>query len=80
MISFKNEEQIAFERLEELYLNGEMYNETIDAIYNYLKSIKCGYTFDVGLFVDEIENYLGIRNHKDIMEYIYKKYLNKHSK
>ena len=48
------------------------FDELYDTLYNYMETYIQGNNFDVCLFRDEIENYLGIRDHEDIIKYILK--------
>jgi hypothetical protein len=48
------------------------FDELYDTLYNYMKVYMEGNNFDICLFRDEIENYLGIRDHEDIIKYILK--------
>lgn len=48
----------------------EDYNELVDVLYHYMESYITGRIFDVGLFRDECENLIGIRDHEDIIEII----------
>lgn len=48
------------------------YDESIDILYHYFKSIIDGNQFDTYLFADEFENLIGIREHDDIVHYVIK--------
>lgn len=62
-------ERLAFGKIEFICEEREYY-EIADALYSYMKAYKEGYMFDAGIFEDEIENYLGIRGHENIVNYI----------
>lgn len=54
------------------YMND--YDELSDSMFHYMNAYIKGISLDMELFKDEIENLLGIREHKDIIEFIIKEY------
>ena len=66
----KSKEELAFNTITNKFNNE--YDEVVDALYQYMYSYINDYMFDVGLFTDEIENLIGIRNHSEILNYILK--------
>ena len=60
---------LAFSRAKNLY-NGLEYNELYDALYHYMLTYLNGPEIDNYMFLDEVENYIGTRNHNAIVDYI----------
>lgn len=50
------------------------YDELSDSMFHYMDAYLNNRGLDTEIFKDEIENLLGIREHKDIIEYIIKEY------
>ena len=63
-----NIDVLAFQRAKNLY-HGD-YNELYDALYHYMLTYLNGPDIDNYMFLDEVENYIGTRNHNDIVDYI----------
>ena len=63
-------DEIAFSIITEKFNNE--YTELYDALYYYMETHIKGYIMDRELFRDEVENYLDIRSHSDILDYILK--------
>ena len=64
-----NLDMLAFSRAKNLYYGLE-YNELYDVLYNYMLTYLNGPEIDNYLFLDEVENLTGIRNHDAIVDYI----------
>lgn len=60
---------LAFSRAKNLYYGLE-YNELYDVLYNYMLTYLNGPEIDNYLFLDEVENLTGMRNHDAIIDYI----------
>ena len=60
---------LAFQRAKNLFYGME-YNELYDALFNYMLTYLNGPEIDNYLILDEVENYIGTRNHKEIVDYI----------
>ena len=60
---------LAFQRAKNLFYGME-YNELYDTLFNYMLTYLNGPEIDNYLILDEVENYIGTRNHDDIVDYI----------
>ncbi len=60
---------LAFQRAKNIY-RGSDYNELYDALYHYMLTYLNGPDADNYMFLDEVENYIGTRNHNAIVDYI----------
>lgn len=49
------------------------YNELYDAVYNYLMAYMYNeiHYIDITLYKDEVENLIGIREHEEIIKYVF---------
>jgi hypothetical protein len=68
----KSKDAIAFTLAYKKYKND--YNELADSMFQYMNSHVNNILFDKELFRDEIENLIGIRKHKEIINYIIKNF------
>ena len=46
------------------------YREDYDVLYHYMKSYIAGPTAETCMFLDEVENLIGLNNHRSIVDYI----------
>lgn len=63
-----NNEETAFSIISEKF--NKEYNELYDSLYYYVLTYIEKDSVENELFRDEVENYLNIRSHKDIINYI----------
>lgn len=68
----KTKDILAYKLIYKKYMND--YDELSDSMFHYMDAYLNNIGLDTQLFKDEIENLLGIREHKDIIEYIIKEY------
>lgn len=68
----KSKDAIAFTLVYKQYKND--YNELADSMFQYMNAHVNNILFDKELFRDEIENLIGIRKHKEIINYIIKNF------
>lgn len=68
----KTKDMLAHKLSYRKYMND--YDELSDSMFHYMNAYINNTTLDTELFRDEIENLLGIREHKDIIEFIIKEY------
>lgn len=69
-IQSQTKDELAFSIITEKFNNE--YTELYDSLYYYMEAYIKGYRMDIELFRDEVENYLNIRSHTDIVNYILK--------
>ena len=70
----KAEDIIAYKLITKRFIDKEReYDELCDSLFHYMQVYIIG-SFDVILFADEVENLIGIRKHREIVDYIIKNY------
>ena len=63
-----NNDMRAFKIIERLYNTN--YMEHYDALYHYMLTYIEGPTAETFMFLDEVENLIGLNNHRDVVDYI----------
>ena len=70
----KKRETLAYNIIRKRFTSEDEYDELCDSLYQYMDSYMNGYMFDAGMFMDEVENLIGIRGHEVVIDYIIKNY------
>lgn len=68
MCTVKEREILAYAKVNLEYTKN--YDEITDSLYMYMKAYINGSKMEATMFMDEVENLIGLNNHEEIINYI----------